>query len=178
MTRQEVEKINYNKEMKYIYSRYESIRRDIIFYSETGAPFIPFSDWIKTFDAPMFIEKHDNDMMQTIEKYKKELKELAAEYGYNIEDCIGFLVHQDAEAPMIFRKFTPTEEEKQLEYTQKDTLEKLDELGYGVYIEEDLIVPIPLFFSKEHFPLKLSSPDGKVKTYDNWEEVTKELEIQ
>lgn len=178
MTNQEAEKRSYNMEKEYLFSEHTRIQRQIKEAVEFGMPFIPISDWIKTFDAPMFIEKHDNNMIQTIEKYKKELKELATEYGYNIEDCNGYLVHPAAGAPVIFRKFTPTEEEERLEYTQKDTLKKLDELGYGVYIEENLIVPIPLFFSKEHFPLKLSSPDGKVKTYDNWEEVTKELETQ
>lgn len=164
-------KINYNKETKYLYSEYIRIRREVMKAVESGMPFIPISDWIQTFDTPMFIEKHDKDMMQAIVKYKKELKELAAEYGYNIEDCKGYLVHSDAGAPVMFSKFTPTEEEKQLEYTQKDTLKKLDELGYGVYIEEDFIVPIPLFFNKEHFPLRLSSPDGIINTYNSWEEV-------
>lgn len=167
----EAEKINYNKETEYFYSEYIRLRRAVMEAVEFGMPFIPISDWIKTFDTTMFIEKHDNDMMQAIVKYKKELKELATEYGYDIEDCNGYLVHSDAGSHVMFNKFTPTEEEKQLKYTQKDTLKKLDELGYGVYIEEDLIVPIPLFFNKEHFPLKLSSPDGSINTYNSWEEV-------
>lgn len=92
----EAEKINYNKETEYFYSEYIRLRRAVMEAVEFGMPFIPISDWIKTFDTTMFIEKHDNDMIQAIVKYKKELKELATEYGYDIEDCNGYLVYSDA----------------------------------------------------------------------------------
>lgn len=104
------------------------------------------------------------------EKKIKTIEELT-EYLTSVLEDLGEL--RDSRTP-LFLISKSTDEELKLADVQKPILEKLDELGFGVYIEKDLYLPIPMFFKDDHFPVDLydSHIDGKI-TVQNWNELTK-----
>ena len=67
-----------------------------------------------------------------------------------------------------------TESESVLMKEQEPVLKKLDELGYGLYIEKDFYMPIPAYLEEEHFPLDLCYYGTEEKVVvQNWDELVK-----
>lgn len=67
-----------------------------------------------------------------------------------------------------------TSTEHELKKEQEPVLQKLNDLGYGLYIEKDFYMDLPAFLGKKHFPLDLyySRTDEKV-VVQNWDELVK-----
>lgn len=67
-----------------------------------------------------------------------------------------------------------TNTELELKREQEPVLKKLNDLGYGLYIEKDFYMALPSFLDKENFPLDLyhGQTDKKVVAR-NWDELVK-----
>lgn len=65
-----------------------------------------------------------------------------------------------------------TQEEKKLETLQKPYLEKLEQLGYGLHIEKKFIMPLPIYFKQDNFPVDLYNCIKKSKhKFNTWNEL-------
>ena len=70
-----------------------------------------------------------------------------------------------------------TKNESILMKEQEPVLQKLDELGYGLYIEKDFYMPLPAYLEEEHFPFDLCQLDTEEKVVvQNWDELIKLIE--
>lgn len=77
--------------------------------------------------------------------------------------------------PIIEFSFSePTEEDIRLENLQKDTLTKLDDMGYGIKVAEGIYLPMPCLIHENNYPIEICNSDNQPgHIFQNWEEIQK-----
>ena len=84
--------LNESKEYEYINDTYRRIKDDILLSSQSSMLFIPFSDWISSFDETRFVDKRSDEMENLVVTLKDKLRSVAQSEKYTYEDHNGFLI--------------------------------------------------------------------------------------
>lgn len=84
--------LNESKEYEYINDTYRRIKDDILLSSQSSMLFIPFSDWISSFDETRFVDKRNDEMENLVVTLKDKLRSVAQSEKYTYEDHNGFLI--------------------------------------------------------------------------------------
>lgn len=76
--------------------------------------------------------------------------------------------------PIKFRISKPTEEDVRLEKLQKDTLTKLNNMGYGIKVTKGVYLSLPCIIYDNNYPIEICNSDNQpVRIFQNWEEIQK-----
>lgn len=76
--------------------------------------------------------------------------------------------------PIKFRISKPTEEDVRLENLQKDTLTKLNNMGYGIKVTEGVYLSLPCIIYDNNYPIEICNSDNQpMHIFQNWEEIQK-----